>query len=138
MSNISISDVRPDQRISFEVYPSNILGSNFKDVKLEGVLNARLAASLVDIYSLHANIYPQLPEGSVPDDPTAYSYIEVQHRSGETTVIGTPWIREDTLSLTGSRRYVLTFENITEQDFNHIRLALAAIDKVPDTVNSSV
>lgn len=137
MSNMSIQDIKPDQRISFDVYPSNILGNNFKDVKVLGFYSAFIAARFTDIYSLHANVYPQLPVGSVDDDATSYSYVEIQHRSGETTIIGTPYIKEDTIVISGSRRYTLTFENITEQDYNHIKLALASIDKTPSTVNVS-
>lgn len=137
MSVNSIQDVKPDQRVSFEVYPSNVLGNNFKDVKLLGFYNASIATRFADIYSLHANVFPQLPAGTVDDDPTSYSYVEVEHRSGQKTIIGVPYIKNNSIVISGSRRYTLVFEDITEQDYNHIQLALASIDKTPSTVTVS-
>lgn len=63
----TIYDVRIGQRVSFEVYPAAVLGNNFKDVRLEGIISARTAASYgMDIQALHANVYPTLPRVRFP------------------------------------------------------------------------
>ncbi len=80
----SIYDIQIGQRFSFEVYPSAILGNNFQDVRLEGIVSARTAAAYgVDIQALHANVYPTLPAGMAPNDPIQYPYVRIQHQNGE-------------------------------------------------------
>jgi len=131
----SIYDVQIGQRFSFEVYPTSVLGNNFQDVRLEGILSARAAASYgVDIEALHANVYPTLPEGTTPNDPFQYSYIRIQHASGEYGVIGIPWIRQDSIVISDGGKVVLTFNDKTQSDLDMILLALSSNGYRPDDI----
>lgn len=131
----SIYDVQIGQRFSFEVYPTSIIGNNFQDVRLEGILSARAAASYgVDIEALHANVYPTLPEGTVPNDPFQYSYIRIQYPSGEYGVIGIPWIRPESIVLSQGGKVMLTFDDKTQVDLDRILLALSSNGYRPDDV----
>lgn len=123
---MQIFDIRPGQRFSFDVYPSMMLGNNFKNVKMIGIFDATMARSFADIDSLHANVYPTLPPGS-PDNPNDYSYMRVQHIGGEYTLLGIPYIKPDSVKISGSQRIILTFENKNEEDLQNINLALSAV-----------
>lgn len=130
----SLRDVSINQRISFEVYPTSVIGNNYRDVRLEGILSARSAASSgVDIAALHMAVYPSLPQGT-PNDPFAYGYIEIQHPNGAFEVLGIPWVREDTLQISTGGRLTLIFENKTQQDLERISSALSANGYAPDEV----
>jgi len=131
----SIYEVQIGQRFSFEVYPTAILGNHFRDVKLEGILSARSAASYgVDIAALHANVYPTLPSGSVQNDPFTYGYIRIQFPSGEFSVVGIPWIRQDTVQVASGGRIVLAFEDKTQVDLDRMLMALSSNGYRPDDI----
>lgn len=132
----SIYDVQIGQRFSFEVYPTSIIGNNFQDVRLEGILSARAAASYgVDIEALHANVYPTLPQGSAPNDPFQYSYIRIQYPSGEYAVLGIPWIRQESIAISNGGKLTLSFEDKTQVDLDRILMALSSNGYRPDAVN---
>lgn len=132
---MKINEVGINNRFSFEVYPTSRLGNQFKNVRLEAILNAQTAVnSGVDIVSLHANIYPSLPSGTVPNDPYQYSYMRIQHPSGEYSTLGIPWVREETIVISESTQIVLTFNNRTEEDLSRIVLALQSNGYSPDYV----
>lgn len=132
---MSIYNVQIGQRCSFEVYPTSVLGNNFNDVRLEGIISARTAASYgIDIQALHANVYPTLPAGTVPDDAFQYGYIRIQLPSGEFTVLGIPWIRSETVVISTGGKIVLTFEDKTQADLEKILLALSSNNFRPDGV----
>lgn len=77
---------------SFEVYAPAILGNNYKNVKILGVLTATLAAQLrPSIFEEHAQIFPYLPPGS-PKKATGYDYIQIETQAGITTILGQAWI----------------------------------------------
>lgn len=84
-----------DDVISFNVYPSAILGSSFTRVKVLALLDAETAKLFgIDPVALHAAIYPTLP---APDKVTYkkytdYKYIKVKLPNGTITALGLPWI----------------------------------------------
>lgn len=133
MSHIHYSQITPNIRISFEVYPTSILGNNFKDVLVEAVVNAQAALTFgTDIHSLHAKVFPTLPQGSVPDNPTSYPYVGIRHQNGEKQFIGIPWIRPETLTLSRGGRVTMVFEDLTQTEIDRINLSLQAINQRPD------
>lgn len=133
----SIYDIHIGDRFSFEVYPSSVFGNNFKNVRLEGIISAQSAASFgVDVASIHANVYPTLPPGTVPDNPFGYGYIRFQHPSGEYGHIGIPWIRPESIQLSASTRYTLVFNDRTQPDLDRIITALSANGQRPDEILS--
>ena len=120
------------QRLSFEVYPTAILGNNFRDVMLDSILRAQTAINFgTDIHSLHAKIFPTLPAGMVPDDPFGYQYLRIIHANGEAQVIGIPWIRPETFSVSRGGRLTLVFEDKTPSDLDMITNSLSAINQRP-------
>lgn len=121
-----ISNIQIGQRFSFEVYPSSIMGNNFKDVVLEGVLSPDMARAFgIDIVSLHANVYRTLPS-TVPNDPTKYNYIRVRHQNNSFSVVGIPYVRPDSVVISTHGVLNLRFDGVTQQDQTRILNALSA------------
>ncbi len=134
----SIRDVNLNQVFSFEVYPTNVIGNNFRNVRLEGIFNAKGAMAFgMDVEAMHAAIYPALPAG-VPNNPFDYDYIRIQFPNGEYTMIGIPWIRQETIQISTAGQVVLVFENKTDVDIERMVNALSANGYRPDDVRKAV
>lgn len=111
--------------ISFDLHAPQILGTRCENAKVLALLDADSARSLIDPIAMHANIYPFLPPG-VPDDFDGYSYLKLRLASGETTAIGLPWIKDDTLVVASTRSMRFTVANVTPDGHNLIIQALSA------------
>ena len=131
----TLSEVQIGQRFSFQVYPTAIIGNSFADVTMEGNISADIARAYgFDIYSMHANVYPTLPAGT-PNDPTQYSYVMVRMANNERQIIGVPWIRQDSITISTGGTFQLTFSNKTQLDLERAIAALSANGQMPDAIN---
>lgn len=111
--------------ISFDVYPASIVGSQFKDVKILALLDADTARNWIDPEAMHANVYPTLPDG-VPDDATQYQYVKFQYPNGKIGVLGVPWIKADTVTVSSRGTLTITVSDAGPKDREAIVKALAA------------
>ena len=128
--SVDITQVQIGQRLSFEVYPSAILG-NFKDVVLDGFLSADSARAFgLDIYALHANVYRTLPS-TTPNDPTQYAYVRVKHPNGTYSILGIPYIRPESIRLSTHGVLTLRFDGVSQQDQTRILNAVSASGYTP-------
>lgn len=110
---------------NFSVHPSAILGSDFNNVTILGILDYETALQTVDIPAIHTSVFPYLPSG-IPDDPSQYDYVRIRTASGVATIIGIPWIDLDTLVEVESRRATVVIEGVSNSDVERIRLALVS------------
>lgn len=111
--------------LSFSVYPSAILGTVYTRVKVLAILDAETAFQYIDPASLHANVYPTLPQG-VPDQYDGYLYAKLRLQNGAVTCIGLPWIDASTVVEVADLQYLVTVSNVNAGDFERIRTALVA------------
>lgn len=119
--------------ISFEVYPSVQYGSNFQSVTLRAVFDSNIARMLgFDYIAANQNVYQSLPAGT-PVDPTQYSYFQVEYGSGETEILGVPWIREGSLTIVNGKRLTLVFDDIDETRKERIIAAVLAQNERPSS-----
>lgn len=109
---------------SFEVYPTAILGNNFNNLKLLSELDSDDANGHIDPQAMHAKIYPTLPEGSL-DDYRAYTYYKFRTQSGETIVIGRPWINPATVNAVNSE-YMWVKVRATAGQIPNVRASLVS------------
>lgn len=117
--------------ISFEVYPSAQFGNNFQAVTLQATFNSTLARMLgFDYIAANQQVYSTLPAGT-PNDPTQYNYFQIKLASGETQILGIPWIREGTLSIHNGKRLTLVFDDLDETRKNRIIAAVKAQGENP-------
>lgn len=112
--------------VSFTVYPIAILGTKYISVKVLSILDYETAKSFVDVDALHRNVYPTLPIGVVPNDPSQYDYVKVRFSSGNYDIIGLPWINAATIVVSSSQTIQLTFINISPTDQNRLRQIVQA------------
>lgn len=83
--------------VSFETYPSSILGDNFKSVKLLSIVDYDTARLYRDIANLAISVYPTLPVGT-PKDYKRYNYAKVEHSNGDISCIALNWINSQTIT----------------------------------------
>lgn len=114
-----------NNNLSFELYPSNIIGTKFENVIVLGLLDIDTAKGFIDPVAMHVNVYPTLPPG-VPDNPSQYQYLKVRHANGSISVIGIPWIKEDTLLINNKGTLTLVIDHVTPIDRERIIRALSA------------
>lgn len=115
----------PRSKYDFEVYPSSLLGTDFKNVTIEGTITPELAQREIDIFAQHRQFYPMLPN-TTPDDATAYDYVVIRTQGGIRRILGLAWIDENTITLVESRTMVITIPNTKTGDVSAVRNALAA------------
>ena len=118
-------DVSIGDTISFTVYPSTIIGTTFNYCSIIAVLDYKTAQKFIDIDTLHANVYPTLPD-TVPNNPAKYSYLKIALPSEQDTIIGLPWVDEGSIEKHEKSRIRFTIENVTSNDLNKISSLLSA------------
>lgn len=108
---------------SFEVWPNNILGNDFKNVRVLAILDRDSANQLISTQSMHVNVYPYLPAGT-PNNPGQYNYIKIQTASGAVTCLGLPWIKESSIRVVEYKKMLITLDGITMEDVVRAQNAL--------------
>jgi len=111
------------QVYSFNVYPSALLSTSFTNVTIKAIMDPISAAKEIDIYALHAQIYPTLPVGT-PNDPMAYDYVKIQTTAGNTTILGMAWIDANTVTLVTANTITAVISSVSAADINRIKNAL--------------
>lgn len=116
----------PKSTVSFSVYPTAVLPSSYKNVKVLGIIDDTTARALGhSVEEKHVNVYPSLPAGT-PDDPTAYMYVRIQHASGELETLGLPWIRESTIVSMNFDVIYAKISQVQPSDYENILALLGA------------
>jgi hypothetical protein len=108
---------------NFEVYGTQILGNNYSGVTILAIMDADSAAKEIDAVSKHAAMFPYLPNGT-PNNWRSYDYVKIKTVTNQVTVIGMPWIKENTITLVEARTATIKVGNVTGSDANRIRNAL--------------
>ncbi|ARV76697.1 hypothetical protein PHABIO_66 [Pseudomonas phage Phabio] len=129
----NIQDVSIGAKISFELYPAAQFGNNFQNVTLTAIFNSTIANALgLDVIANNQQVYQSLPAGT-PNDPTQYDYFQVKFSSGETVILGAPWVRAGTLIVHNGKRLTLVFEDIDETRKDRIVAACLAQNERPSS-----
>lgn len=99
------------KRYSFEIYPSTLVPTDFKKVKIliKG-MTADVARGFDDIDSAHARYLPTLPPNT-PVNPNDFQYIYVQLATGQKVVVSEAWIKEETIQVVEGVRIVAVVED---------------------------
>jgi hypothetical protein len=114
---------------SFSVYPAAILGNDYSNVIVQGIMDAATASAtgLIDIYAAHANMYPYLPAGTIPDDPTSYNYLKLKLSDVTTPqILGIPFIIDSSVQIVNAQSITAVIANVTNTDLPNISNLLAA------------
>lgn len=112
------------QAYSFQVYPAALLGNGFQNVVVMAIMDFESAnREGVDPTALHVQVYPTLPAGT-PNDPSQYTYVKLKMPNGDTTILGLPWIKEDTVEQITSNTITATITGVTAADLPRVKNAL--------------
>ncbi len=112
--------------VSFDLHPAQIIGASHKNAKVLAIVDGDTAQSLgYDVRALHAAVYPTLPQGT-PNRYNAYSYALLLLGSKQKTVVGLPWIKENSLQRVSVGRLQVILEGMSEQDHTRLVKALSA------------
>lgn len=122
---LSLSQLVLNATVSFDLYPSQLLGTGFKRAKLLAILDAATAQNWIDPIAQHANVFPTLPNGT-PNKFDAYPYLKLKLASGQVTAIGLPWIKDETFVIATTRSIQITIDDVSPADQDAIMLALSA------------
>lgn len=127
--NFNIGDI-----VNFDVYPTAILGSGYKNVTVESIINYNTAKRLgFDADAVHANVYPTLPAGT-PNKASDYLYLVIKHVSGNTEILGLPWINEATLVQVQYTTVRVLVPNAGAADIEKISKALLSNGFTPSSI----
>lgn len=119
------SDITLNNTVSFDLWPAAILGTSIKGARVQGILDGDSAKAIEDVISLHANVFPTLPPGTI-NRYDGYLYLKLKLMDGKVRVIGLPWIKEETYVEANTQRLQITIDGVSDTDLNTIRQALAA------------
>ena len=112
---------------SFSVYPVAVLGTNFKNVTINAIINANIAQQLgFDVYGQHALISPTLPSTTQITDPTKYTYLQLLLPTGLTQIIAYEWINPTTIQTVNLGRFTIVLDNESSSSQQKILNMLAA------------
>lgn len=122
--------------VSFEVYPVETLGTGFKNVKVEGIVDHETAILLkLDPAAVHAQVYSRLPVGT-PNDYRSYPYLKIRHPNGQVQCLGIPWINLATVQTVMTQSINVRISAVTPADVERVSLALrhAGYEKIEITL----
>lgn len=125
MSGVKIFETPPiylGDVVSFEVYPSAILGNGFNRVKILSVLSPNDAKKESDVIVKHSQVIAYL----TPQDKLLYStykdysYLKLLMPNNTTSIIGIPWIKQNTITkiVSTKGRYDITVDS--QEQLNEI------------------
>lgn len=108
---------------SFSTRAPGILGSSFSNLKLASIMTFDLANKFINVMSMHANIYPVLPEG-ISDNPESYTYYLFKTESNGELILADVWIDQNTVIEKGSQSLVIEIPRVTNTDIIRINNTL--------------
>ena len=120
MSDTLIQILVPGQKYSFQTLAPGVLG-NFDDARLLAIMKPELALDFDEnVINRHNLVMAEAGLANVYEDWNSYSYALFEV-GGARVLIGIPWINSDTLVVTSTKNYRITFNGITETRFNEIQ-----------------
>ncbi len=125
---ITVGDLKPGTRVSFQTNADSVLGGNFTNLMFDGIVGYRTAAIHEDVAAVHASVIVFL-DTSVPEDHREIRYAMFIDHEGKSVVVGVPYINEETLTVVDSLAYQFTVENCAIGDDAVIKQLLASIGK---------
>ena len=98
------------QTISFEVYPSAVIGTKYQNAIVRGIVD-HSGVTEFNPAVMHSNVFPTIPAGKIVDDFRKYNYLRLELPNGNTVFVGMPWIIENTVQILSNQDLVITINN---------------------------
>ena len=114
------------QVVTFNVYPTGIIQTNFSRVTVNAIIDAALARDCgIDPVALHAQVWPTLPPG-VPNVYNGYNYLKLTLPNGTVTAVGVPWINWSSFVVNANIAAQINLQDIVEADLARLKTILLA------------
>lgn len=118
--------------ISFQVYPSDLYGSNWNRMLVTDVISARSTALFnFDAAVEHAKVQSDanVPVGQVPQSYDSYQYLVVAPPADPNSfrLIGLPWIIVDSIVVETTRDAVGYFPDMSDATMEELRKAISSV-----------
>lgn len=110
---------------SFSPYAPELLGNDFQNVVVMGIMDRVSANDYLDTIAWHKSIYPVLPPGT-PNDPNSFNYALFRTSTGVKVCLALAWIKEETVQLIEARTITAKIGNVGAADLDRIRNLLIA------------
>lgn len=94
----------------FVMLAPSVLGVNYKESKVLGLLDFTSANAIQDITPIHASVYSALPPGT-PKNASDLIYIKIRTSTGEIRVIAMNWLASQPL-LVVNADVTVTIQNL--------------------------
>ena len=118
---MSYEHLKSGNTVNFNTQTS-ILKTEYRAVKVLGVVTADLASTVKDVKSLHLQIKPYIP--GLPNLYSDYSYVIIQHSNGAKEALGLPWILQSSISLSTKKDYQLILDGLEPEQVELVRQML--------------
>ena len=118
---MSYDHLKSGNSVNFNTQTS-VLKTEYRAVKVLGVVTAEVATTLKDVKSLHLQVKPYIT--GLPNLYSDYNYVIVQHSNGSKDVLGLPWILSSSITLSSRRDYQLILDDIEPEQVERIRQTL--------------
>jgi len=111
---------------NFTTYAPHILKSEFRNATCVTLTNYTTASQISDVATIHSQVYPSLPPGT-PTDFRQIDYAIFLLPTGQTTIMGIPWIKPDSIQKVQSVTITAKIVASDANDLPAIQQALASI-----------
>ena len=112
------------QLYSFEVYPSALLGQDFKGLQLSAIISFDMARVYEDVTAIHKTAYANLPPGTNAN-PEYLTYLLFKTVTGDQRIIAQEWIDLSSVIESSDRVITATIPNSSIEDVHRLRSALS-------------
>lgn len=102
-------------KITFNVYPSAIIGTTFKSVEVKAILDPETMFNIRDLRAIHVQVYATLPNGT-EQDPDKLTYIKFLLPNGKVEYLADCWINGSTLQLETTKDFQIVLMDVTPSD----------------------
>lgn len=82
----------------FHFYATGLLGVGLSKAKVAALLDFSSAIMITDVSAIHAQVLPQLPNGT-PADPAKLVYVKLVSNTGAVSVVAMDWITMQPVSV---------------------------------------
>lgn len=119
---ISIGD-----KITFRLFGQSIIGTEYTNVKVDGVLDWHTAGLLGDVAAKHKLLYPTITTPNTPESFDQIQYLKVTLPNGTSDVVGITWIDSSSIVKVTKGTAKVTIENIDGAGLEAVRKALLSV-----------
>lgn len=112
-------------KISFDLWPSAIIGTTFKSAEVKAILDFDTVSTFKDVRALHSQVYSTLPNGT-DANPEKVNYIKFLLSNGKVEYIADSWIKSSTVQTETTKDFQIVLSSVSPIDRERFKQILVA------------